>query len=69
MEILENKSVEELSEYLYNLTKDMDFLDNEETKEKELEDIKNFLYHLKTISKNEYNEKYFKTFWNLLQLI
>lgn len=69
MEILENKSIKELSEQLYNLAKEMDSLDYEETKEKELEDIENFLYHLKTIAKNKYNKEYFRTFWNLLQSI
>ena len=38
-------------------------------KEEVIADIENALYYLKAIAQNEYNADYFRTFWNLLQII
>lgn len=69
MEFLQEKSVQEIAERLYELAKDMDYMDYEDEKEQEMADIENALYYLKAIAQNEYNAEYFRTFWNLLQMI
>lgn len=53
---------EEMAQKIYNYNCDMDFQDYEETKEKEIEEIENTLYFLKTIALNEYNKNNYKTF-------
>ena len=65
----ELKSVEEIIERLLELAKDMDFADYEENEEQTKKDIKNALYNLKAYAQNEYNSDYWRTFYNLLQLI
>ena len=69
MEILEEKSIEEITDTLYELSKDMDYMDHEEEKEQIKSDIENTLHYLKAIAQNEYNADYFRTFWNILQKI
>lgn len=63
------KSVEEIIERLLELVKDMDFADYEENEEQTKKDIENALYNLKAYAQNEYNPDYWRTFYNLLQLI
>ena len=69
MELLEEQSVQEIAVKLYELAKDMDYMDYEEEKEEEIADIENALYYLKAVAQNPYNSRYFRTFWNLLQMI
>lgn len=61
------KSVEELALILYENSKDMDFMDYEETKEQTLSKLQEALYQIEAIAKNEYNKDYWRTFWNALQ--
>lgn len=69
MNILKEKSNFEIAEKLYELSKDMDFMDYEEEKEQILTDLENALYYLQALSENEYNKDYFRTFYNILQSI
>lgn len=69
MELLEEKSTQEIAENLYELSKDMDYMDYEEEKESVINDLENALYHIKTIAQNEHNQEYFRTFYNILQRI
>lgn len=58
-----------IAEKLYELTKDMDFADYEETKEKEIAELENAMYQLKAMAENEYNQDYWRTLWNCLKRI
>lgn len=69
MELLGEKSTQEIAEKLYELSKDMDYMDYEEEKENVINDLENALYYIKTISQNEHNQEYFRTFYNILQRI
>lgn len=69
MELLEEQSIEEIANKLYEMAKDMDYMDYEEEKEEEIIDIQNALYYLKSIAENPFNSRYFRTFWNILQRI
>lgn len=69
MELLEEKSTQEIAENLYELSKDMDYMDYEEEKENIVNDLENALYYIKTIAQNEHNQEYFRTFYNILQRI
>lgn len=70
MEKLENiKSIEEITERIIELSKDMDFADYEETEEEERKELENALYNIKTIAENEYNKNYWRTLYNALQKI
>jgi uncharacterized protein YpuA (DUF1002 family) len=69
MDIIQEKSIEEIADTLYELSKDMDYMDYEDEKEQVKSDIENTLYYLKAIAQNEYNADYFRTFWNILQKI
>lgn len=69
IELLQEKSPQEIADKLYELAKDMDYMDYEEEKEEVKADIENALYYLKAIAQNEYNADYFRTFWNILQRI
>lgn len=64
-----NYSIEELTEKLMEYSKDMDAQDYKEEHEKIKNDIENALYNLKAIAQNEYNQDYWRTFWNILQNI
>lgn len=68
-EILNEKSIEEIAEKLYELAKDMDYMDYEEEKEQIKADIENAIYYIKALAENEYNSDYFRTFYNILQRI
>lgn len=69
MEFLQEKSPQEIANKLYELAKDMDYMDYEFEKEDVKADIENALCYLKAIAQNEYNADYLRTFWNLLQRI
>lgn len=69
MEIIEEKSTREIARKLYELSKDMDYMDYEEEKENIINELENALYYIKTIAQNEYNQEYFRTFYNILQRI
>ena len=68
-EILEERSAEEVAERLYELAKDLDYMDYEDEEEQIKADIENAIYHLKAIAQNEYNADYLRTFYNVLQRI
>lgn len=69
MKILNEKSIEEIAENLYESAKDMDYMDYEEEKEQIISDLENALYYLKAICENEYNKEYFRTFYKILENI
>lgn len=69
MELLEDKSCEEVAQTLYNYAEDMDYLDYEETREQTENELINALEQIKTIAKNEHNANYWRTFWNALQCL
>ena len=69
MQVLNEKSIEEITDRLYELSIDMDYMDYEDEKEQITADIENTLYYLKAIAQNEYNADYFRTFYNILQRI
>lgn len=59
----------EIASRLYELAKDMDYMDYEDEKEQVLNDLENALYYLKAICENEYNDEYFRTFYRILENI
>ena len=69
IELLEDKSCEEIAQILYNYAEDMDYLDYKETREQTENELINALEQIKTIAKNEYNSNYWRTFWNALQYL
>lgn len=69
MEVLNDKDNREIAEILFENAKDMDFADYEDDKEQIINDLENAIYYLKTIAKNEYNQEYFRTFYNTLQCL
>lgn len=69
MKILNDKDNREIAEILFENAKDMDFADYEDDKEQIINDLENAIYYLKTIAKNEYNQEYFRTFYNVLQCL
>lgn len=69
MKMLEEKSTQEIAERIYELSSDMDFEDYKEEKRKEIIELENAIYYIKTIAQNEYNNDFFRTFYNALQKI
>ena len=69
MNLLNEKTPQEIASRIYYLTTDFDFLDYEGEKEKELQELEECIYYLKSIASNEYNKEYFRTFYNALQKI
>ena len=69
MEYLQEKDCAEIALRIYELSKDMDCLDYEEEKEKELKELEDCIYYLKACAQNKYNFDYFRTFFNALQNI
>lgn len=63
------KSEQEIALTLYELSKDLDYMDYEDEKEQILSDIENALYYLHTIAKNDLNAEYFRTFYRILERI
>lgn len=66
---LNQKDTMEIANKLYELVKDMDFMDYEDEKEQILNEIEQGVYYMKTIASNEHNADYFRTFYNILQAI
>lgn len=58
---------QEIAQKLYDMSKDMDFGDYEENKEKEIKEIEETIYYLKTIALNEHNDNKFRTFCLMLE--
>lgn len=69
LEGLQGADLQEMARNIYEGAQDMDGADYEETRQKDIEDIENALYYLKAITQNEYNNRYFTTFYNALILI
>ena len=69
MDLIEDKSPLEIAERLYELGKDMDYMDYEDTKEQDIAELENALYWLKETAKNPYNKDYFRVLYNALQRI
>lgn len=69
LELLDEKSPREIAESLYELAKDMDYMDYEDTKEETIAELENAIYYLKTVAENEYNKDYFRLLYNVLQMI
>ena len=67
MELLEEKDCAEIAQRIHELSKDMDYLDYEEEKEKELQELTDCIYYIKACAQNKYNFDYFRTFYNALQ--
>lgn len=63
------KHPQEIANKLFELSKDMDFADYEEDKEKILSDLENALYYLKAVAENPYNAEYFRTLYKILENI
>lgn len=63
------KSTTEIAERLFELSKDMDFLDYEEEKEEIINELDNALYNIKAIVQNEYNNDYWRILYAILQKI
>ena len=61
------KSPQEIAERLFELYKNMDFLDYKEQEEEIKNDLENVLYYIKTICENELNKEYFRTFYKILE--
>ena len=61
--------INEIANILYNNTLDMDANDYIENKEHEIAQLEEALYHIKAIAENDYNQDYWRTFWNALQLL
>lgn len=59
----------EIANKLYELAKDMDYIDYEEEEEEIKAQLENALYHLKTICENENNKEYFRIFYKILERI
>ena len=59
----------EIANKLYELAKDMDWMDYEEEKERTINEIEQGIYYIRTMAENEYNADYFRTFYNILQAI
>lgn len=69
MDLIEDKSPLEIAERLYELTKDMDYMNYEETKEQDIAELENALYWLKAAAQNDMNKDYFRYLYNILQRI
>ena len=66
---LNQKDTMEIANKLYELAKDMDYMDYEDEKEQIINEIEAGVYYIKTVASNEYNADYFRTFYNILQAI
>lgn len=58
---------QEIAKKLYELTKDMDYMDYEEEKEQIMADLESALYDLMAIAQNEKNFDYFRTMYRTLE--
>lgn len=59
----------EIATVLYNLAKDMDYMDYEEVEDGTIKQIEICLYDLKCIAQNSYNSDYFRVFLECLEAI
>ena len=66
---LNQKDTMEIACKLYELAKDMDYMDYKDEKEQIINEIEQGVYYIKTIASNEHNADYFRTFYNILQAI
>lgn len=66
-ETIRAMDTQEIAQKLYDMSKDMDFGDYEENKEKEIKELEETIYYLKTIALNEHNQDYFRTFCLMLE--
>lgn len=60
--------IETLAHNMYDACCDMDCEDFKSEKEKEIQDLVDCLYHLKSICENEHNSDFFRTFANCLDI-
>lgn len=63
------KYPQEIAEQLYELSKDMDYIDYEFEKEEVIAELEKALYYLKTIAQNEHNQECFKILYRILERI
>lgn len=63
------KYPQEIAKQLYELSKDMDYMDYEDEKEKVIAELEKALYHLKTVCENEHNKEYFRILYRILEKI
>ena len=68
MELLEEKTTLEIANKLYELSKDMDYMDYKDEQEQVLNELEQAIYHIKTLAENKYNED-FRLLYNILQRI
>lgn len=61
------KYPQEIAERLYELAKDMDYMDYEEEKEQILANLEDALYDLLAIAQNEYNKESYRTLYRILE--
>lgn len=61
------KYPQEMAEQLYELTKDMDYMDYEDEKEEVIAELEKALYHLKTVCENEHNQEHFRILYRILE--
>ena len=66
---LHNIDTFEIAGRLYELAKDMDWMDYDEEIEQIISEIEQCIYYIKTIASNEHNADYFRTFYNILQAL
>ena len=69
MELLKEKDEQEIANRLYELAKDMDYMDYEDEKEQVIAELENAIYFLKATAQNQYNKNYFRVLYNILQRI
>lgn len=67
--LITNIDTQTIAENILNACKDMDYLDYEETSEKDLNDIEEALYTLKVYADNEREKDHFRTLMFALALI
>ena len=63
------KYPQEIAEQLYELSKDMDYMDYEFEKEEVIAELEKALYYLKTLCENEHNQEYFRILYRILERI
>lgn len=57
----------EIAEKLLEMSKDMDFADYEDGKERIKSELEEALYTIKTLAQNEYNKDYWRTLYKVLE--
>lgn len=59
-------NIDKIANKLYELTKDLDFADYEESKKQEIGELIDAIDWIKTAAQNEYNKDYWRTFFGAL---